>query len=301
MRSRLGWTLAASLLWVASPALAIPITHTINGSLSNLSANVSATMGITVNTNLGAVNGTASASGPLASTPNGSINVDWGAPVWNSQIDVPAGGATINNPNPGSANGNATLNLFGFIPVNFSLNINVDNIGIGLVTGFSSSTSPLDPVVPGAGPWTGSDVVDIALSAQVDFTGTGPFGITIANMNIPIGPSTVPGIPLVGSLSRLGGNPGTGSRITLPVAGLTIGLGAQPPATFGAPGCEVSTFFCALNVTSVTVTLQSLTLSNINGTIVADSLAIITPEPATALLFGMGAVGAIAALRRRRD
>jgi hypothetical protein len=265
---------------------------------------VSATFNVTANTSLGSVSGSGSASGPLASTPTGTIAVDWGSPGWNSQIDVPAGGAPISNPNPGSAAGAATLNLFSFIPLNFNLSVNVDTIDLNLASSYSSPTSPLDPGTPGAGPWTSGDLVDIALSAQVDFMaqGTGFVSfIAFGAANQAIGPAVVSGIPVLGALERLGGNPGTGSRITLPIAGLTLALGAQPPGTFNTPGCEVPLGpFCTFNVNSVTVQLTSLTLSNITGTIVADqNLQAIAPEPATALLIALGLAGLARRARRR--
>ncbi len=297
----LGSAILALALVVAAPAGAVPITHTIVGSLSNLSANVSGNLDISVNTNLGTVNGTASASGPLSSTPNGSIDLDWGAPVWDDAFNVAPGGVTINNPNPGGASGSATLDLFGFIPVNFSLNINVDNIGIGLASNFSSSPLAPSEVNPGPGPWIGGDTVDLALSAQLDFAANGPFGISIASNDIMIGPSTVPGIPLIATLDRLIGVP-PGSRVSLPLpAGLSLSLGPQAPTTFGSPGCEQTvplTSTCAIDVTSVTVTLTDLTLSDISGQLVAEQFGEAIPEPTTLALLATG-LGGLALLARR--
>jgi len=143
---------------------------------------------------------------------------------------------------------------------------------------------------------------DIALDAQFDFTATGPFGITLGNNNIGIGPSNVTGIPLGVTLERLGGNPGTGSRVELPSrSGLQISLPAQPPSNFGSPGCEVdASVGCALDVQSVDVTLQDLTLSNISGMIVADQQGVVIPEPSTLALLGLGVGGLWVATRRSK-
>jgi hypothetical protein len=297
------WIVALPILLAAGTVSANPVLHTIQPSLSSLSANVTGTLGITVNTNLGTVPGTATATGLLSSTNEfGTVNLDWGNPAWNSQLDVAAGDANIHTGPPGSVNGNATLNLFGFIPVNFALTIAVDDITLNLATPFSSPTVPLDPGAAGPGPWGSGAFVDLLLGAQVDFSAVGPFGITIGNNDVPIGPSTVSSIPIPLTLARVGGFPGTGSSTTLNIpSGLSLTLPAQPPSTFGSPGCEFgqTSLGCTLDVTSVTVQLTSLTFSNIMGTIVATSNTIV-PEPSLVLLLGGGVAGIAAFGRRRR-
>lgn len=289
--------IATALTLLAAPALAIPVTHTINGSLSNLSADLDATLSINANTNLGNQSGSASASGTLSSTPQGAIELDWGAPSWSGQADIAAGGADIQNPNPGSASGNATIDLFGFIPLNFNLNINIDTIDLNLASAFSGTTAP----TPGPGPFVTGDIVDIELSAQIDFAAAGSFGINIGQNDLMIGPSVVTAIPLVGALSRTGGFPGTGTSLNVTLPGLTISLPPQPTNTINTPGCEFGPLpfnGCTLNVSSVDVTLTSLTLSNITGTIVAESTTAIIPEPAGLALVASGLLGLV--LRKRR-
>jgi hypothetical protein len=293
---------ALAVLLLASSAHATPVAHPIVASLSNLSANVTATANISLATNLGTQNGTANISGTLSSSPNGSITIDWGNPNWNSQVTAGPGDVVINAPNPGTANGNASINLFGFINTNWTLTVPVDFIKLELASNFASPTAPLDPGAAGLGPWLTGDIVDLALSAQLDFNAVGPFGVNIGTSNVPIGPTVVAAIPLAAQLARIGGMPGTGSRVEVPLpGGLSLSLGAQPPSTVNTPGCEVSVLFgCNLNVTSVTVTLTSLNFTNVSGLIIAEQVGTIVPEPATLGLVGGGLAGLTVAARRRR-
>lgn len=294
--SKVPFLLLAGLLF-AAPAAAIPVNFTVDGVTSSLSADLSATLSITAHTSAGNAPGSANASGALSSTPTGSISGDVSpAGGTNLMVDVPIGGAPISNPSPGNATGGATINLFGFIPFNFALDVNVDFIDINLA-------SPLSNVAtgPAGGPWTAADLVDIELSSQVDFHATGAFGIDIMNADIPIGPTVVPDVPLVATVEQLGG--GAGSQITLPLPGLSISLPAQPATNVAAPGCEVSNPIfggCLFNVYDVDVQLTSLTLSNIQGMIVATSSTVV-PEPSVTLLLGSAALAGLAFAGRRRD
>lgn len=284
------------LLCLPLASSAAPVTHTVDASLSMISADVTGTITLAVHTNLGTVNGNANAAGTLSSnTETGTVNLDWGNPQWFNQLDVAAGGATFNTGPVGALPGNATLDLFGFIPVDFNLSINVDFLSISFATAFSSPTFPNEPVAT-TGPWIGGDFVDLALGAQIDFTGTGPFGITLGNNNIPIGPSIIAGIPVPLELARFG----SGSSVSLTIPGLTLALPAQPTANFAVPGCEVSaSLACALDVTSVDVTLTSLTFENIQGTLIATQSLVEVPEPAVVGLLALGLAGLAVVARRR--
>lgn len=275
--------LAGLLILLPGAASATPVTHTVNGSLSGLSADVYAELSIVANRASGGMDsGTATVNGQLASTPTGSVDVDWGDPGWSGSLDVAPGDVNVTNPSPGMAQGTATLNLFSLIDIDFDLTVNVDSIDIGLASAFSA---PTNPAPPGPGPWNGMDTVDVLLGAQLDFSAVGPFGVTLGQDDIVVGPSAVAGIDIMGTLSRLGGDPGTGSRIELPFSGLSISLPPQDTTNVGTPGCEVPLgFVCLLDITSVDVQITELTLSNIEGTIVADSSTVIASAPEPAVL-----------------
>lgn len=308
-------TLALGLLFTVGTANATPVTYTVDSSQTMISADVSANLAIQVNTNLGTVNGNASGSGSLSSNgESGSATIEWGVPAagsqplddpgaWFNQLDVDAGDMNLNTGSVGSVNGGATLDLFGFIPVNFDLTVDVDNISLGLGSDFSGALPLEGPGKAGDGPWVAFDAVDLLLGATFDFNATGPFGINIGGGNT-VTPTTIPGLPLAITLERTGvsgANPrGTGSQIGLPLPGLNLSIGPLAPTNISTPGCEVdASLACALNVTSVTLTLTSLDFTNVSGNLVATSNAII-PEPGTLGLIGIGLVGLGIVGRRRR-
>jgi hypothetical protein len=257
---------------------------------------------IGVNTSLGTVNGSASASGSLFSNvETGAIQVDWGAPSWDNQIQLPAGGMAVSLNDMGSASGEATFDLFGFIPITFDVDVNVRDLGIGLGSTYSATPNPSDPAPPGAGSWNSFDFVTLLLASEfdVDISFLG-IGTTIGPEDV--GPEPVGGIPLVTSLSRLGGNPGNGSQIELPLpTGLSLSFGPLPSRRIPVPGCEVdASIGCASDLESVDLRLTNFTLSNLAGQIVGTQVVEAIPEPSTLALLGLGTAVLAWGVRRRR-
>jgi hypothetical protein len=281
----------------AAPAAATPVTHTLI-SASSLSGTVQAELSFVMHTTtLGDQSGTAMASGALSSTPDGTIAVDWGAPSFTGDLTVPAGGVAVNNLNPGTATGSATVSLFGFIPVTFGLSVPLTNLTLGVAT---SATQPLSPSSPGAGPWSAAfSALDVTIGATGSFTATGPFGINITGpLNIPA--ASVGGVPVMGTLSRLGGDPGNGTQIDIPISGLDLMVPMGGTTNIVTPGCEVSIGLCVVDVTSVDVTLDWLEFQNVNGELIAQQTGVaIVPEPGTMGLVLLGLAGLAAAARRR--
>jgi hypothetical protein len=257
---------------------------------------------VTVHSNLGDFPGTGMVSGTLSSTPQGTITADWGAPNWDNAVDL--SDISIDNPNPGSVTGNVGIDVGILGTLNFALSIDVSNITLGL--GSPTSTSPLYPseTVPGDGPWTALFAsAPILLGATASGTASGIVDINIAPFTF--GSATPIDIPLAGSLGRkldgLGDDIGT--TLAVPIPGVNFSVPPGDPVNQPAPGCELSTFFCAVNVTSVDLQITSLEFQNVTGMIDAENLTatIPVPEPSTALLATGGLVILAGMARRRRS
>jgi hypothetical protein len=289
-------------LGLAATASAVPLTYTVLPS-STLSGDIVGTLSVTVVSNVGTFPGSGNVSGSLSSTPTGSITADWGSPGWNNQIDLT--GININNPNPGLVTGPLGISVPILGTLGFNLTINVSNISLSLAN--PTSTIPLPPEVsPGPGPWTAIfPAADLMLGATASGTAAGPFGINLNVAPFSFGSASPITVPLAGSLSRLYSGPTEiGTELLVPIPGISLTVPPGSPVSQPVPGCELSTFFCAVNVTSVTLQITSLQFLNVTGMIYAQNLdAVIptVPEPTAALLVAGAVVGVLAVARRVRS
>lgn len=284
-------------LGLSTAAGAAPLTYNVLPN-STLTGDIVGSLMVTVHSNIGTFNGTGNVSGALSSTPTGTITADWGSPNWNNQVDL--SDVSIDNPNPGSVTGNVALDVGILGTLNFALAIDVDNITLGLASPVSATPLPSE-TVPGDGPWTTIFTnAPIVLGATASGSADGIVDINIAPFSF--GGGTPVNIPLAGSLSRLedGGGNEIGTEIMVPIPGVDFSVPTGAPVSQPAPGCELSTFFCAVNVTSVDLQITSLEFLNVTGQINAQNTqaTIPVPEPTTALFLG-GAVLGLVALRSR--
>jgi len=284
---------AAAILLLGTAASAVPLTYNVLPS-STLTADIVGELEVTVFSNVGTFPGTGMVSGALNATPQGTITADWGSPNWADQLDL--SDISVDNPNPGTVTGNVAIDVGILGTQNFALTIDVDNISLGLDS--PVSTSPLTPSesAAGPGPWTSFfPSVPVVLGATASGSADGLVDININPFSF--GSDTPIDIPIAGALSRVTDGSGTdiGSRLEVPIPSVDFSVPTGDPVSQPAPGCELSTFFCAVNVTSVELQITSLDFQNVTGMINAEELTTPIPEPGTALLLGGGLLGLLAA------
>jgi hypothetical protein len=243
-------------------------------------------------TSLGSASGNLSFGGTISGNPSGQVAIDWGSPGWDgtlalSDIDIHAS-------NLGTLSGSTSFNLFSLLPITLGIHWTFDSLSI---TGGSFSAPLASP--PGPGPWDVSgalddgNVVEFPSTIQVTLLGLGP--------SFASSPFFDFALPLLFTLERTGGFPGTGSKASmdfaLPGPHALVSSTPIPVGTFS--GCEVEDplfGFCVLDVGSLSLTFAKSDLTNFSLLAEATSGVGIVPEPSTALLLGVG----LAALARHR-
>ncbi len=295
-KSLFAFALAAGF---AGTATAAPLVYNVLNT-STLSGDIEGELKVTVFSNIGTFDGTGMVSGALSATPEGTITADWGSPGWDNSVTL--NDIDISNPNPGSVTGTVGIDVGILGTLNFDLNIDVDEITLGLDAPVTTSPIPSE-TVPGPGGWSAIfPSVGIVLGATASGSADGIVDINIAPFSF--GGGTPVDIPVLGTLDRLFSGPTeVGTQLTVPLPGVGFEVPAGDPVSQPAPGCELQTFFCAVNVTSVELEIVSLEFLNVTGNIVADNLAatIPVPEPALAAVFAATVVGGVAIARRRRS
>ena len=282
-------------LWLwAGPAAAI--TFTIDPT-SSLSGKVAAGFSVVVNTSLGNVSGSGMVSGDLAATANGTV-VGNPNPTL-TQLDFQS--ATIQNPNPGPANGSATLDVFGFIPLTLDVTINVQNIGLVLA---DPTTTALAPAGPGV--WSFAGNPNLLIGATASGSASGPLGIGFGVPPFTFG-GNPPGIvaPIAGTLESLGD---AGSRLVFSGTDLTIDVplsGMSQTVPVGeCIGGELFGACLGVRIHSLQLTLNYIQFTDVDAHIVATSSEPLpAPEASALALLGIGAalVGVRARPARRRS
>lgn len=284
---------AALLLLVAHPAAAISFTI---DPTSSLSGNIAAGFSVDVHTSLGTQSGSGMVSGSLGSTPTGGIATSPNLTL--TQLDFTS--ADIDAANPGTASGDATLDVFGFIDLTLDVDIDIDNIALDLASATSSALTPM-----GGGVWSFTGNPNLLIGATAGGSAEGPLGIGFSVPSFSFGGSP-PGImaPITGTLEDLGAAgsklafSGSNLEISIPLSGKTENI----PIDECIGG---STFLGCLgvNINSLDLTLDYIEFTDVNADIIAtSSVQLPVPEPAMAalLLAGSGAV-LVGAARRRRS
>jgi len=294
----------ALVLLCAAPAGAIAVSHAVNSGMTNLSGNVSASFDFDVNTSIGDFDGNASLSGSFNTTSSGNILVDWGAPGWSDSLAVAPFDLQFNSPGGPEGTGSGTITipvpLFPDFDVPVNLTVNLDFLSMALSTPFNASPLLPSEIPPGGGPWTGVDSVVFSLGGQFDL-GISVLGVGDSVNNIDVGPLATPGLPIPMTLERLGGDPGTGSRLSFGIGPISLSAGPFPSFNTPVPGCEVDTTLgCAFDLQSVDTTITTLTFSDLSMNIVADQIGTSIPEPSTLALLGLGTAILAWGARRRR-
>ena len=265
-------------LW-AGPAAAI--SFTIDPS-SSLSGKVAAGFSVVVNTSLGNVSGDGMVSGNLAATPNGLVVANPNTTL--TQLEFQS--ATIQNPSPGPANGSATLDVFGFIPLTLNVTINVQNIGLELASPTATALTPAGP-----GVWSFSGNPNLLIGATASGSASGPLGIGFGVPPFTFG-GNPPGIvaPIAGTLESLGD---AGSRLVFSGTDLTIDVplsGMSQTVPVGeCIGGELFGACLGVRIHSLQLTLNYIQFTDVDAHIVATSSEPLpVPEASALALLGVG-------------